>query len=104
MVENTQKWLKDWPKSKLGEWERWEYGKDRRGWTLDCGGMFHADVGPGPKGYVVTLNLHPIGRGDDPEALKRLAERQIVERVRHMLPAYRIVHARVVAAQKRKEG
>jgi hypothetical protein len=51
---------------------------------------------------VVTLNLHPIGRGDDPEALKLLAERQIVDRVRHMLPAYRAVQARVEEAEKKK--
>ena len=90
--------MKDAPEPKPGVWQRWDYGKDRRGWSLDCGGMFHADVGPGTKGYVVTLNLHPIGRGDDPEALKRLAERHIVERVRFMLPAYRVIHERVMAA------
>ena len=90
-----------------GEWTAYSYGKDIRGWHLDCGGMFHADIGPGSNGYVVTLNMHPLGGGWDVDELKRVAERAIVQRIRHMLPAYKTIHARVtkgVAAQQEKSA
>jgi hypothetical protein len=49
MSEGARKWLKDTPELAAGQWRGWDYGKDRRGWSLDCGGMFHADVGPGQR-------------------------------------------------------
>ena len=83
------------PKPPPGEWVAYSHGRDLRGWHLDCGGMFHADSGPGARGYLVTLNMHPLTDGHDIEALKRVAEQAIVDRMRHMLPTYKVIHARV---------
>ncbi len=85
-----------------GEWVAYSYGKDIRGWHLYCGGMFHADIGPGPKGYLVTLNMHPSGDRRDADELKHLAERAIVDRIRHMLPAYKVIHVRSTSAPNSK--
>ena len=95
---DRSRWLPDYPDPPPGEWVRYDYGKSSRGWTLDCGPMFHADIGMGQNGYLLTLNLHPISQGWDVEELKRIAERHIVARVRKMIPAYRAIHGRARAA------
>jgi hypothetical protein len=82
-----------------GEWVAYNYGKGIRGWHLECGGMFHADIWLGAKGYLVTLNMHPLGSGRDVDALKKIAERAIAERVRNMLPAYKVIHQRATKSQ-----
>jgi hypothetical protein len=99
-MSDKHKWLADLPPAAPpGEWERWDYGKDLRGWSLTCGPMFHADVSATARGLTAFLNMQPIAHGQDLEALKRLAELEIVARVRRMLPVYRIIHARVRASE-----
>lgn len=88
-------WLPDYPEPAPGQWVPYDYGKDIRGWHLTCGPMFHADIGTGQSGYLLTLNLHPLCQGPDVEELKRIAERHIVARVRKMIPAYRVIYGRV---------
>ena len=44
--------------------------------------------------YCLTLNMHSIANGSDPENLKREAERHIIARVRKMMPAYKAIYAR----------
>jgi hypothetical protein len=79
-----------------GEWHEWSYGKDYRGWTLECGKLV-ADIrqhGETSR-YYMTINKHPYGPSDDLEAHKHLAETQIVSRIAAVLPAYRLIEARV---------
>jgi hypothetical protein len=95
MPPDRKNWLPDYPDPSPGQWVRYDYGVNSRGWHLDCGPMFHADIGQGRDGYLLTLNLHPISQGGDVEELKRIAERHIVARVRKMLPAYKVIYGRV---------
>ena len=93
---DRKKWLPDYPEPQPGEWVRYDYGKDRRGWYLDCGPMFHADVDLNAGEYTLTLNMHPLAKNSDPEVLKRTAEGHIIARVRKMLPAYRVIYGRAM--------
>jgi hypothetical protein len=92
--DNDRKWLPNQPEPPPGHWVPYDYGPTIRGWHLTCGGMFHADVGPGQDGYLLTLNMHPITTSWDIDELKRTAERHIVARVRKMLLAYKAIYAR----------
>lgn len=80
-----------------GKWERWSYGKDIQGWALKCGPMFWADIRKvGEHGnYYAMLNSDPLGNDPDPKVLMVQIEREIVRRVREMLPAYRVIFARI---------
>jgi hypothetical protein len=85
-----------------GAWVEYRYGADVRGWHLGCGGTFYADIGQCAKGYSVTLNMHVLTTGQNANDLKRVAERAIVDRVRNMLPAYKVIHARVKNGDDKK--
>src|SRR5579864_348237 len=102
--DGSRKWLPDYPEPEPGQWVRYDYGMSSRGWHLDCGPMFHADIGQGREGYLLTLNLHPISQGGDVEELKRIAERHIVARVRKMLPAYKVIRGRVAELTADRDG
>lgn len=67
------------PPKPPGELHEYSAGMDYRGWTLDCGKLFAGAL-------PVVKNLH---------AAQLAAEREIVRRVREMLPAYRAVFARL---------
>jgi len=76
-----------------GEWQKWTYGTDIRGWTLECG-RFTADVRQvGGGAYFLTLNRHPMMNTPVLEEALDYAEREIVARVERVLPAYRIIGA-----------
>jgi hypothetical protein len=94
---SRKKWLPDYPAPRPGEWVKYDHGMNSRGWYLDCGSFFHADVYWNAGRYCLTLNMHPVAKDIDPEALKREAERHIVARVRLMIPAYKAIHARAKA-------
>jgi len=105
--DDRSKWLPKYPEPKDGEWISYDYGMNSRGWYLDCGPMFHADVRAMGGEYALSLNMHPIARNGDLEAIKRTAERHIIARVRKMLPAYRVIFVRAraaAAAGDRQEG
>ena len=91
---------------KPGAWEKWSYGHDIQGWSLRCGPMFFADVRRvGATGnYYATLNSDVLGNDADPQKLMRLVDGEIVRRVRELVPAYRVVHARVKSCAGQKAG
>jgi hypothetical protein len=95
-------WQNDFkpPPPKPGAWERWSYGHDVEGWSLRCGPMFFADVRKvGAAGeYYATLNSDILGNDPDPQKLMRAVDREIVRRVRELIPAYKVLRARTVKA------
>jgi hypothetical protein len=79
-----------------GEWDEWTYGIHMKGWNLECGKL-KADIqqtSPGAP-YYLSINLHPLASGTDLEALKHAAEAHIAERIRAVLPAYRLIRLRM---------
>ncbi len=59
--------------------------------------MFYADIRKvGEHGdFYAMLNSTPLGHDPSPKVLQQRIEEEIVSRVRLMLPAYKVVHARV---------
>ena len=58
--------------------------------------MFYADVrGVGEhRNYFATLNSWVLGNDPNPEVLMRRVEEEIINCVRLMLPAYKVLNAR----------
>lgn len=86
------------PPPKQGVWEHWTYGKDIQGWSLRCGPMFFADIRRiGDYGnYYATLNSDVLGNDPNPQTLMKKVDREIIRRMREAIPAYKILHARVI--------
>ena len=83
-------------KPPLGEWEAYSSGEQYRGWLLRCGALFISHIRLSNCRYYVWFNGEALGPRDTLDEAQGLAERAIVERVREMLPGYRVIHARVM--------
>lgn len=88
------------PNDKPGEWESWDTA-GIQGWTLKCLPVFKAEIRFLRHRSVYSLDLNSVAMGEHPELfpLQDRAEREIIARVRGMLPAYRGIHARVMERQ-----
>jgi hypothetical protein len=67
-----------------------------RGWSLRCWPVFDAQVRYEKhlKTFALDINGVHLARGDILDGIQRAAEQEIVRRIRDMLPAYRVIHAR----------
>lgn len=82
-----------------GQWKAWTYGNSINGWTLECGAIFAADVRQvGGGRFYASINRQPLTNTETVEEAQRIAEQEIVTRVRAMLPAYREIYARAIAS------
>jgi hypothetical protein len=82
-----------------GEWHYWTYGITIKGWTFQCG-RFTAEIrSTGGDHYFLTINRHPMMNTAVLEEAQEYAEREIVARVEHVLPAYQIIRDRVRARE-----
>ena len=97
----------DYPPSgvgKPGEWTAFAHGDGYRAYWLACGMLFSANISEGGGRIFVQLNGRTLTGALTLEEAMQLVEREVVRQVRDMLPAYRAIHARVEAAQARKDA
>jgi len=78
-----------------GEWEAFSYGSDYRGWILRCGPAFHAQITSGAGNFYTEFNSKPLAVQKNLERAQAAVEEKIVNDVRAMLPAYRVIFERV---------
>lgn len=83
---------------KPGEWHAWDTA-GIKGWTLKCLPVFKAEIRYVKHRRVYMLDLNDVAMGEhkDLAPLQVRAEREMIARVRGMLPAYRVIHARAAA-------
>jgi len=80
-----------------GEWEAFTYGSDYRGWILRCGPAFDAHIhqqGGGDK-YFTMLNGKARNIQTSLTKAQAAVEEEIINSVRVMLPAYKVIFERV---------
>ncbi len=78
-----------------GEWEAFSYGKDYRGWILRCGPAFHAHITSCGGGFYTEFNLKPLQVQKELAKAQAAVEEKIINNVRAMLPAYKVIFERV---------
>lgn len=83
-----------------GVWKAWECA-GVLGWTLKCLPVFQAEIRyeAYPKAYFLCINDVAMGQSKELEPLQDRAEREMIARVRGMLPAYRVIHERIMKRQ-----
>lgn len=91
-------WLPD--REPLGEWVAWDTA-GVKGWTLKCLPVFKAEIRyvPHRKVYMLEINGVAMGESKNLEAVQDRAEREMIARVRKMLGAYKVIHARAMGRQ-----
>jgi hypothetical protein len=72
---------------------------NQRGWSLRLWPVFDVQIRYERhlKAFALSINGVHLFRGDHLEATQRVAEQEIVRRIQAMLPAYKVIHARVKA-------
>jgi hypothetical protein len=87
-------WNTPSPPKPPGEWDHFSAGADYFAWTLTVGGVFHVHVHKAGGSYYTMFNSSTLPSKDSLREAQVSAEREIVRRVRDMLPAYRAIFAR----------
>lgn len=88
-------WNTPSPPTPPGDWQEYSAGMDYRGWTLDCGKLFHVHITAKGGSFYTDFNAGALPVVKNLQVAQQAAEREIVRRVREMLPAYRAVFARL---------
>jgi hypothetical protein len=78
-----------------GDWEHFSYGSDYKGWVLRCGPAFHAQITGGGNQYYTMFNSQSLQVQQSLPRAQAAVEEKIVNDVRAMLPAYRVIFDRV---------
>jgi len=93
-------WDPKQPPRPIGEWYEYSAGTDYRGYTLDCGRLFHVHIVSKGGRYDISFNGASLSDAKSLRAARFAAEAKIVAQVREMLPAYRIIFARYEQQEK----
>ncbi|MES2292009.1 MAG: hypothetical protein V4527_01790 [Pseudomonadota bacterium] len=67
---------------------------DYKAWTLTVGDIFHVHICVNKGRYYTTFNHGTLPMKGTLRDAQKAAEREIIRRVREMLPAYRAIFAR----------
>ena len=90
-------WNTPSPPKPPGEWDSYSAGLDYKGWTLSCGDLFHIHITSSGGQFYTSFNHGTLPVRGKLNAAREAAEREIVRRIRAMLPAYRAIFERVEA-------
>jgi hypothetical protein len=85
------------PPDPPGAWTSYSCGTDYKGWALSGGSLFHVRISWSRGKYFTQFNSGSLPVTGELAAAQKAAEREIVRRVRDMLPSYRAIFARVQA-------
>jgi hypothetical protein len=106
-VDNGPRWL---PRVEppLGEWifsESISVGMDDKQWTLRCYPVFEARIHwqASYRRYHLTMNGTDFGKFRDLNVARQRAEREIIDRVRQLLPVLAIVRRRLLSSPVARE-
>jgi hypothetical protein len=79
-----------------GEWESFSCGNEYRGWVLRCGPAFYAQIhAHAGKEFFSAVNTQALPVQSDLGRAQAAVEEKIVNSVRAMLPAYKVIFERV---------
>jgi len=78
-----------------GEWEAFSYGNDYFGWVLRCGPAFLVHIHQAGGSFYTTINNKALPVRKTGEDARLAAELAIIQKVRLMLPCYKVICERV---------
>jgi hypothetical protein len=78
-----------------GEWEAFSYGSNYRGWILRCGPAFNAHITASENKFYTMFNSDGRSVQANLARAQAAVEEEIINSVRVMLPAYRVIFERV---------